>query len=61
MIYIFWTIFVYHVSLIIYGINAYVQIDEFTFSMKETQLEMKTRDIKSRYGLCLLRYSSQSV
>ena len=61
MIFIFWTIFIYHIILIIYGINAYVQIDEFSFSMKETNIERKTRDIKSRDGLCLLRYSSQSV
>ena len=52
---------IYLITIWIYGINAYVQIDEFTFSMKETDIEKKTRDIKSRYGLCLLRYSSQSV
>ena len=61
MIYIFWIIMIYLITIWIYGINAYVQIDEFTFSMKETDIEKKTRDIKSRYGLCLLRYSSQSV
>ena len=47
MIYIFWTIFVYHVSLIIYGINAYVQIDEFTFSMKDYEnLALNVAEIK---------------
>mgnify|MGYP005989296649 CR=1 FL=1 len=59
MIYVFWIIMVYLITLMIYGINAYVQIDEFHFSMKETLIEKKTRSIKSRYGLCLLRYSSQ--
>ena len=53
MIILFLIIMLYLISVLVYGLYALWHIDEGWYvPYKETELDRKNRNIKSRYALC---------
>lgn len=58
MIILFLLIMLYLISVLVYGLYALWHIDEGWYvPYKETELDKKIRNIKSRYALCFSQLS----
>ena len=56
MIYLFWITLFYLIGLAIYGLYAYLHIEEgFYLPYKETELDRKNMKIKEGVAFCSLR------
>lgn len=59
MIYLFFIVLTYLIGLLVFAGYAYEVVDRFDVPYKPTRLEEKCSDLKDRYKLCYMRFSSK--